>query len=80
MAITIRLLVAERRKFFRNLKPLFRRVDGSIEAAERDIQRILKRKLKVPEQDDILKLLSHSKIIIENMGKCVTELNKGFIL
>lgn len=80
VATTVRLLVAERRKFIRNLKPLFRRVDGSIEAIEREIVRILKRKLKVPEPDDILRLLSHSAEILKNLDKAITELKKGYIV
>ncbi|GAH94852.1 unnamed protein product, partial [marine sediment metagenome] len=39
-----------------------------------EIVRILKRKLKVPEPDDILRLLSHSAEIIKNMDRAITAL------
>lgn len=79
MGTTVRLLVAERRRFIRSLKPLFRKVDASIEAMEREIERILHRKTKFPEPDDLVRLLDYASVIATNLDKSVKELKKGYI-
>lgn len=79
MVISAKLLVLERKRFIRNLKPLFRKVDAAIEKMEREIIRILKRRVKPPEEDDLVRLLQFSLTIAENLNRAVIELKKGYI-
>lgn len=79
MALTLRQLVSERRKFFRSLKPLFRKASRELEDVEREIKRILSRKTKAPEVTDIDRLLKMLGEHADALDRAVNSLRKGFL-
>ena len=57
---SINTMRRERRRAFQNLKQAMRKVDVSQEKVERLINRVLARKLNVPETKDVARVLSLS--------------------
>ena len=76
---TLRQIGNERRKFLRNLKPLFRKADASLEAIERELNRLTKNKRSYPEQTDLDRLLKLCDQHLKEFQKPLETLAKGFI-
>lgn len=75
---TLNQIIRERKKVMRQLKVLLKKVDSPLEMQERLIDRILQRKLKVPELSDLATLARQSGIMAAALRVYLQALNRGF--
>ena len=69
----------ERRRYIRNFKPVLRQVDTAIEAAEREVVRILARKRVPPEKEDLTRLTKLLGVIRSELAAAGNYLKRGYI-
>lgn len=65
-------------KYLRELKPLYRALDGKIEAAERELTRIISRKRAFPEAGDLASLAKLTGDITTALNLVVSGLGRGY--
>jgi len=71
-------LIKERIVWLRNLKPILRALDGRIEAAEREVKRLLNRRKALLEPDDVKNLSTKVADISKELQKATAYVKKGF--
>lgn len=77
--INIRTLIHERMQFLRDLKPLMRATDGTLEKFERELRRLLNRKKHLPDSEDLVRLVVFMGDTATNLKKSADFLKKGYI-
>ncbi|MBA7709698.1 hypothetical protein ES703_118620 [subsurface metagenome] len=75
---TLNQIIRERRLVFADLKKLIKVVDSAGERSERLVNRVLSRRLKVPEYSDLSKVLSHVSEQEKGLRSLVGVLRAGF--
>jgi len=68
----------KRVEYLKSLKPYYRSLDGSIEAAERELVRLVKRKRAFPEEADLLRVSKLTTDISTKLSSVVSALGKGY--
>lgn len=79
MALTINQLIRERRKTLNELKRKLKAVDTLQEAQERFLERVLSRKKKLPEAQDLKYLATKLDQMVTAVSAYQRELDKGFV-
>ncbi len=80
MATSLQRLIADRRAYIRHLKRLEKAVDTTLEKAERKIEQILSRKIKVPEESDLETISVHVREMLAQAVELSRALESGFPL
>lgn len=80
MATSLTRLIADRRAYVRHLKRLEKAVDTNLEKAERKINQILSRKIKVPEEADLETISVHVREMLAQAVELSRALEAGFPL
>jgi hypothetical protein len=76
--MTVSQLIKERKKYIRVLKNQMRYVDSAQEKSERLLKRLLSRKLKVPEEQDLKTLVDQAEIIAGALQTYLGYLRSGY--
>jgi hypothetical protein len=78
VAKTMAQVKNERLKYLREFRPILRKVDAAIEDAQRELERIIKRKRAYPEPGDLLRLSTLLKDIASNLSTATTYIGRGY--
>ncbi len=80
MATSLVRIIADRRAYVRHLKRLEKGVDTQLEKAERKINQILSRKIKVPEESDLEAISVFVRDMLAQAVELSRALESGFPL
>lgn len=80
MATSLVRIIADRRAYVRHLKRLEKAVDTQLEKAERKINQILSRKIKVPEEADLEAISVFVRDMVAQAVELARALETGFPL
>lgn len=79
MAIRTTALIRERKKYLRTLKPPVREILTATNQLQRRLSALLIRKRALPEDEDLILLLSDCKKIADELGDVVRVLEGGYV-
>lgn len=78
MALTINQLIKERKAMLRMLKKQMRFIDLAQEKSERLINRVVRRRSRVPELGDLKELSTQAGLIAGNLQQYMAMLRRGY--
>jgi len=76
--MTLTQIKNARFRFLRDAKPVFRKMDTGVEAAERELARIIKRKRSLPENADLARLTALLRTTEEAVKEAQRYIKGGF--